>query len=208
MPYNQQCQRYGGYSNQQCQHYGGYSINTPGDNKATLIVFAIFIPFFLLFLIILGSVLGGVLGTSGDSSGSTTERDPSALNLSPGVTRNVSFGNPFFCSEVTFEVKTPRASAEVYLITDTPPLTHRNSFSRNIRAVTSLTVGRSSHFWNYRVYSGSNVTISLYLHRAPSPGIFSVFRGRCISFSEPSPSQRIISGLTPCTAGYTRKFSF
>ena len=119
--------------------------------------------------------------------------DPSILTLSPGVTREVSFGNAFFCDQVTLEVNGSRGTgASVYLITDTPPFTHRNSFTRRIR---------SGRFWNYLLYSGTNVTTSLYMSRPPMTGTFSISR-------RGSRDRPIASSSVRCTINYSRQFSF
>ena len=153
----------------------------------------------------IGATLGGILSVTNNSSGSssTTERprDPSVLTLSPGVTRdNVSFGNAFFCNEVTMEVN-GSTRASVYLITDTPPLTHRNSFIRTLSLLVSVgTFGT----WKYRLYSDTNVTISLYIRRPPSNGVFSVFKGlRNLRSNRPFTSFSIRSCI-----GYNRQTSF
>ena len=167
------------------------------------------IPFILLFCIILGSILGGTLGTSEElnppSRTTTPPADTSILTLSPGVTRdNVSFGNAFFCNEVTLEVNGSRgAGASVYLITDTPPLTHRNSFISTFSLY--LHAGTHRTWPKYRLYSDTNVTISLYIRRPPSNGVFSVFKG----LSNLRSDQPFTSFSIRCTSiGYTRQFTF
>ena len=157
----------------------------------------------ILFGVAVGFGLG--FGTNRGGSSSTTERvrDPSILSLSPGVTRDVSFGNAFFCNEVTMEVN-GSTRASVYLITDTPPLTHRNSFIRNIseRFIFLHTV----RTWGHRISTGTNynVTISLYIPSPYSSGVFSVFKG----LSNLRSNQSLTSFFIRCTSGYTRQITF
>ena len=173
--------------------------------KACLLL-VVFPTVFLVFvLVITGAVLGGVFGATSIPSGSSSRpRDPSILTLSPGFTRNVSFGNAFFCNEVTLEANGSRGTgASVYLITATPPLTHRNSFISTFSLY--LHAGTHRTWPKYRLYSGINVTISLYIPRPPSNGVFSVFKG----LSNLSSDQPFTSFSIRCTSiGYTRQISF
>ena len=167
--------------------------------KACLNVVVIPTVVIVSMLIFTGVILGAVLGATSNRSGSssTTERvrDPSVLNLSPGVTRNVSFGNTFFCSEVTLEANGSRgAGASVYLIKDTPPLTHKNSF-RVTRVM------RSGFLIYSNFYSGTSVTTSLYMSRTPFTGTFSVYKSG-------SRDRPIATSSVRCTVGYSRQFSF
>ena len=164
------------------------------------------LPFSLLFVIILASILGGTLGTIEESSRTTTQPDPSNLTLSPGFTRVVSFGNAFFCNEVTLEVNGQNGSrgarASVYLIRDTPPLT-RKSFTRVIRNFRSG-LPRSDYSWNYRFYSGTSVITSLYVSSIPYTGTFSAFK----SGSRDQPIIGSSAYFFRCTMDYRRRFSF
>ena len=172
--------------------------------KACLNIVVIPTVVIVSMLIFTGVILGGVLGAVYSGSSSTTERvrDPSVLNLSPGVTRDVSFGNTFFCSEVTLEANGSRgAGASVYLIKDTPPLTHMNSFTRRVMRSGFLI----SNFYSrkYRLYSGTNVITSLYMSRALFTGTFSVYKSG-------SRDRPIATSPVTCTVGYSysRRLSF
>ena len=85
-----------------------------------------------------------------------TSKDTGHQFFSPGDSRLVNFSTN--CRHFTLNDNSVKTAASVYLVTEEPPLTRRNSF--NI-ASTPLTVGGSRYeYWQYHLYPSSNFSLS------------------------------------------------
>ena len=165
-------------------------------DRPTILVISGIITFLFVVICIMVAIVFGITEDTRSAQGGTADEDPSVgLTLSPGATRDVSFGNSFFCNEVTLEAN--RTGATVYLITATPPLI-QNGFTRNIGESISA---RSFRAWNYHLFPGTNLTTLLYIHRPPSEGRFFLYKGH---YRE---GRRINTFSISCTEGYTRRYS-
>ena len=202
MPYNS-CQRYTGG----VQYYDS-GCGPPYDRqccKQTFIALLVVIAVMIVFgAIPPGATFGGIAAATANSRSRSFITVP--VYFSPGDTRIMSFSS-FFCSELTLEDRSNRTGATLYLITDTPPLTDKNSFTIG----SDLSIG-TYQYWNYYLYPGSNFTTSLFLYRVPdsSTGAFYLMKGR--SNFQQWINDRTNNSLAffsiPCTARYTHQFSF
>ena len=153
-----------------------------------------------MFLLV-GFILGLVFGIRTSTDSTPEPRVPDVL-FSYGDTRIVSFGS-FFCDEITLvEIELSRTTVNLYLITDTPPLTVQNNFT----IISSLT---STRYWRYYLYPNSNFTT---LVRGSGSVTFYLIKGRS-NFQqynplEPSTIKALTSFSTPCSLQFSHQFSF
>ena len=113
-----------------------------------------------------------------------------------------------FCGELTLEVNSTRSGASVYLITDTPPLADRNSFT-----ISTLVYTSRYRYWSYYLYPDSNFTTSLLASSSLSSGVFTLVKGQS-SFqkwvSRNRRSDRVLNtfNILCRNRGLTHRYSF
>ena len=84
--------------------------------------------------------------------------------------------SPFFCDKITLLVNSnSNTTADLYLITDTPPLTGQNNFTIE----SSLTLSDNTYnYWNYYLYPGSNFSTTIRARSNSDNGTVYLFKGK------------------------------
>ena len=161
----------------------------------------------VITLVFTGALVGGIVagvGVNQEEAADTRARGgPEGdipVTYSPGDTRIVPF-SPFFCNELTLEDRSNRTGATLYLITDTPPLTDKNSFTIDLG--TPIFLSDNVFFYlTYYLYPNSSLTTFFRVGAYSDRCSFYLIKGRS-NFSQwinnPSTDLAVQSATTECS---------